>query len=392
MKITDVKTMLLTYVCPPQDEHHSDFGRHVAYHAAVVVVETDEGIKGYGEAKGDPDVMKAAIEKHLKPMLVGKDPTQVEYLWELMYNGSRIGLTLKYGRPHPVLGHLGEYMCAVSGVDIALWDVTGKAMGVPIYKLMGGGYRNKIRAYASGGWAPRHLAAEELSGYVAKGFNAVKMRVGGIDEPNQVRGSLARVEAVREALGPDVDIMVDSHGSFGATLGLKFAVGAEDYNLAWFEEPCTSDDVDGLARLRGATTIPIAAGENEFSRFGFRNYIEKQALDIFQPDAAICGGLTESKRIANLAYTWNIQMAPHVWGSGLLFAASLQLAAAIPNYYIFEFCQAPNPLFSDLFTESLKVGKDGFVDIPNKPGLGFELQPDLEKRFPYVAQPERVAG
>ena len=390
MRISDVKVMLLTYVVPKQHQTPSEFGTRVSFHAAIVRVETDEGIVGYGEAGGTPMVMKAIVEKQLKPIWVGQDPTQVERLWELMYNGARLGLALKYGRSHPVLGRRGETVCAISGVDVALWDVYAKSLGLPIYKLLGGGCRERIRAYASGGWAPLGMVAEEIGGYMAKGFTAVKMRVGGIDEPRPVSGSLARVREARQSIGAKADLMVDAHGSFGVKSAIQFAQAAEEHNLYWFEEPVCGDNLAGLAEVRAATSIPIAAGENEFTRFGFRDYIENSALDVFQPDVAIVGGLTECRRIADIASAWHIALAPHVWGSAVLFATSLQLAAAIPNCVIFEFCQANNNLLYDMMVDPIQVDRDGYVTIPQKPGLGMELQPDLEKKYPFQENVETV--
>lgn len=384
MKITDVRTVLLSAPIPPERRWRSDFGTNLKMDAAIVVVVTDEGITGFGEAKGTPPVIKSIVESRLKPQLVGEDPTRVEALWEKMYSGSRTGLALKYGRPY--VGHnvRGETLCAISGVDVALWDIFGKSLGQPIFKLLGGGVRDRIRGYGSGGWAAPGEAAAEMTGYVEKGFTAVKMRVGGLDDEDFPRRSIERLREVRSAIGPRIDLMMDAHGALTATQAIQLARGAEEFRIAWFEEPVVAaDDLPGLAEVREKTIIPIATGENEQTRFAFQDILDARAADIVQPDIAIAGGLTETRRIAALAHARGKGVAPHVWGSALLWAASLQFAAATPNVFIFEFCQAYNPLLYDLITTPVAVAKDGFVSIPTGPGLGIELQPEVEKKYPY---------
>ena len=383
MKIRDVRIMLLTAPIPKERQYTSDFGTVQSRSAAIVVVETDDGLTGYGEAKGTPLVMKAIVEHELKPLLLGEDPTRVTYLWEKLYNGSRLGLSLYYGRSMPHGEAPGEMMCAISGVDIALWDLAGKAAGVPIYKLMGGAVRDRIRAYASGGHGWRGEIGNQLRGYVEKGFTACKMRVGGKDHPRMVLGSAARIKEAREALGPDVQLMLDAHGSTGVTEAIKLAKAVEEYDIAWYEEPVIYHNFPGMAEVRRATTIPIATGENLYTRFAFRDLGLARAADIWQPDVAMAGGLTEMLRIAALASAMEFQLAPHTWGSAFLVTASLQLAAALPNYSIFEFTQTYNPLLNELVTTPLGVEKDGCIPIPQGPGLGVEIVPDAERRFPF---------
>jgi L-alanine-DL-glutamate epimerase-like enolase superfamily enzyme len=268
----------------------------------------------------------------------------------------------------------------MSGIDMALWDIFAQSLGVPIYKLLGGGYRTRIPAYASGGHAPAEHAAEEALGYLEKGFKAVKMRVGGMDAPHQVSGSIARIRAVREAIGPDVDLMIDAHGSLNETTAVRLAREAEPYDIAWFEEPTASDNWDGMARVRDATTIPVATGENEFTHFDFRDLIARQAADILQPDLAVVGGFTAARRVGVLAQAANLQCIPHVWGSAILFAASLHLAAALPNCPIFEFRQVSCGLFADLIEGSPEIDDEGCVVVPDRPGLGITLDLEEAKR------------
>ncbi|MCL5027027.1 MAG: mandelate racemase/muconate lactonizing enzyme family protein [Chloroflexi bacterium] len=389
MKIRDVKVMLVTATIPPERRWTSDFGTATKSSAAFVKVETDEGVTGYGEAKGTPLVMKSIIEHELKPLLVGEDPTRVTYLWEKMYNGSRLGLSFYYGRSQSrSTAASGEVMCAISGVDVALWDLCGRAMNVPVFKLMGGAVRDRIKAYASAGHGRLGHIGQEFASYVAKGYKACKMRVGGMDHPHMVSGSRARVKEAREAVGPDVLIMLDAHGSTGVTDAIKLATAVEEFDIAWYEEPVIYHNMAGLAEVRRSTRIPVATGENLYTRFQFHDLANARAADVWQPDTSMAGGLTEMLRIAALASANEAQLAPHVWGSALLWAASLQLAAALPNYYIFEFAQAYSPLLTDIVSVPVKVEADGCVPIPQGPGLGVELDPEVERRFPFEGETE----
>jgi L-alanine-DL-glutamate epimerase-like enolase superfamily enzyme len=383
MKITGVRAMLLTAPIPQEKQYTSDLGTVVSQSTAIVVIETDEGITGYGEAKGTPIVMKDLVEHHLQPLLIGEDPTRVAYLWEKMFNGSRLGLALYYGRSMAVPEAPGNLMCAISGVDVALWDISGKALGVPIYKLLGGAVRTRVRAYASGGHGWLGEIGDQFLGYVEKGFTACKMRVGGKDHPRMVAGSAARIKEAREAVGPDIEIMLDAHGSTGVTEAIKLARAVEQYDIAWYEEPVIYHNFPGMAEVRRATSIPIATGEDLYGRHAFRDLGLARAADIWQPDAAMAGGITELVRIAGLASSMEVQLAPHCWGSAFLWAASLQLAGALPVYYIFEFGQAYSPLLYELVTTPVRVEKDGYVEIPTGPGLGVEIIPDAERRFPF---------
>ncbi len=383
MKIADVRVIALSWVIPEEMRTRSDFGVQIKIDAAIVVVSTDEGIVGYGAAHGAIPAIHTIVEEQLKPMLLGEDPTEIERLWLKMYTGSRQRLSLEDGRMYPIQGRRGETVSAMSGVDIALWDITGKAWGQPVYKLLGGPCRTLIPAYASGGWKPPGETAAEMSGYMAKGFRGVKMRVGGTDCPN-LKASAQRVREAREAIGPDALLMMDAHGSLGVSSAIKLAEMVEECDVRWFEEPVSGDDIPGMAEVRRATSVPIAAGESEFTRFGFRELLEAGAVDIVQPDVAVCGGITECKKIADMASAWGLQYAPHVWFQAVLFAASLHLAAAAPNCYIFEVSQSKNPLIYEVTTEPFSIQSDGTVEPPHKPGLGIELIPDIGQRYPYV--------
>jgi len=392
MKVTDVEAVPLAWPVPKElQKWPSDYGLKEEVHAVIVVVRTDEGITGYGEVhpgygdtRGAACVAKTIVEKELREAVMGEDPTRPEYVWQKMYNGPRTELSLQYGHSCPGLGRRGVTVCAMSGIDMALWDIFAKSLGVPIFKLLGGGVRDRMPAYASGGHAPAEHAGEEALEYVKKGFRAVKMRVGGMDAPQVVRGSIARIRAVREAIGPDTGLMLDAHGSLSVRQATALAAEAEEFDITWFEEPVSSDNWEGMAEVRASTNIPIATGENDFTHFDFRDIISRGAADILQPDLAVVGGFTAAKRVAALTLAANLQCIPHVWGSGLLFAASLQLAATLPNCSTFEFRQGECGLFTDLLAEPFGIDDEGFVHVPDGPGMGVDLDiEEVKKKFPF---------
>jgi L-alanine-DL-glutamate epimerase-like enolase superfamily enzyme len=254
-----------------------------------------------------------------------------------------------------------------------LWDLKGKALNVPVMDLLGGACRDKMPAYASGGWANAENIGEQLNGYVSKGFSGVKMRVGIMDET--VLNSVTRVRAAREALGPDIKLMADAHGTFSVPEAKQFCRGVEDCNLYWFEEPISPDNRHGTAEVRRATAIPIAAGESEYTCFDIRDLLEIRALDVVQPDAAIIGGISEAMRVGHLAATHQVEVAPHCWGSAFSFMAGLNVAFASPSATIIEFSLGGNPMMYELVKEKIEV-KEGMVEAPTGPGLG--LTPDWD--------------
>ncbi len=373
MRIQDVDAHWLRCPIPTEKQHVSDFGRLETFDMALVVVTTEDGLRGYGEAKaavgsaGSCASLVACVRHELRPLLVGRDARQITRLWEEMYNGTRAHYALARGRGFPVLGRRGLTIAALSGVDMALWDLLGKALGVPVVQLLGGACREAMPAYASGGWADAEHIGPQLGGYVAQGFQAVKMRVGVMD--GDVATSVARVRAARDYLGPGVKIMVDAHGTFSVPEAKQFCRAVEACHLDWFEEPVNADNRRGMAEVRAATSIPIAAGESEFTRFDVRDLIEARALDVVQPDAAIIGGVTETMRVAHLAHTYGLELAPHLWGSALSFMAGLHVAFASPAATILEFSLGANPMLHDLVEETV-AAEDGMMAAPQRPGLG----------------------
>ena len=387
MKITRVRAIPMSAPVPLERQHRTDLGTKVKSDATLIRVETESGLVGIGAALGTPPVVAAIIEHELEPELVGEDPMFSERLYEKMYNGSRAIPALERGVPQPeVSRRRGMVMEAIAGVDIAIWDVKAQLLGVPIYQALGA-TRRSIRGYASGGWAPGDEAEAELGGYAAKGFTAVKMRVVGRDGFS-IAKCLRRVQAARRGIGPDVELMVDAHGSLEVANAIKLAKELEPYNIAWFEEPVSPDYHRGQAEVRRVTTIPIASGEREFTRFDFQDLLDHQALDIAQPDVARAGGLTEIRRIAALTSTRGVRLAPHAWGSAVLFAASIHVAMAAPNCHILEVTQGYMPMMWELFQEPFDIRPDGTVHAPERPGLGFTLREDALERFKYVDGPE----
>jgi L-alanine-DL-glutamate epimerase-like enolase superfamily enzyme len=277
-------------------------------------------------------------------------------------------------------------MEAIAGVDIAIWDVKAQALGIPVYQALGA-VRSAIRGYASGGWAPGDEAEAELGGYAAKGFTAVKMRVVGRDGFS-IEKCVRRVKAARRGIGADIELMVDAHGSLEVVTAIRLAQELTPSNIAWFEEPVSPDDHRGQAEVRRTTAIPIASGEREFTRFDFQDLLDHRALDIAQPDVARAGGFTEIRRIAALTSARGIRLAPHAWGSGVLFAASIHTAMAAPNCHILEVSQGYMPMMWELFNEPFDIRPDGTVHAPDRPGLGFTLRQDALERFKYVDGPE----
>jgi L-alanine-DL-glutamate epimerase-like enolase superfamily enzyme len=387
MKVVRVRALPMSDPVPRERQHRTDLGTKVKSDATLILVETDSGLTGMGAALGTPPVVAAIVEHELAAEVVGEDPLFSERIYEKMYNGSRSHPALERGVPQPeVSRRSGMVMEAIAGVDVAIWDVKAKALGIPVYQALGA-VRSSVRSYASGGWAPANEAEAELGGYAAKGFSAVKMRVVGRDGFS-IEKCLKRVEAARRGIGPDVELMVDAHGSLEVPVAINLAKVLEPYRIAWFEEPVSPENHRGQGEVRRATTIPIASGEREFTRYGFQSLLDHAAIDVAQPDVARAGGFTEIRRIAALTSARDIRLAPHAWGSGILFAASIHVAMSAPNCHILEVSQGYMPMMNELFEEPFDIRADGTVHAPDRPGLGFTLRADALERFKYVEGPE----
>ena len=385
MKITRVEATWLQVPIPVEQQHVSDFGRAATFDTALVRVETDAGITGVGEAKvsagspGDYHGVVAIVNHEFGPSLVGQDPRNIHRIWEGLYSGTRGHYAITRGHVFPAMSRRGASISAISGIDIALWDILGKSLNTPVWQLLGGRKAERLPAYASGGWANAAQIGAQLTSYVAKGgFGAVKMRIGVFD--GSPSASAQRVIAARAALGPDIDLMADAHGTFTVSEAKQFCYLVRDCNLAWFEEPVSADDKRGLAEVRRSTHIPIAAGESEGTRFDFRELIELRAADILQPDLAICGGITEAMRISALASSANLRLAPHLWAGAPAFAAGIHVAAACPCTHILEYSLGANPMIHELVEESFRV-EGGTLAIPARPGLGITVREDFVQRY-----------
>lgn len=381
MQIKSVRARWLRVPITPAEQHRSDFGVATWFDSTLVRIETACGIVGYGEGKasvgsvGINAAVVVTVNEELGPTLIGEDPRNVARLWELMYNGGRAHYALEHARGFPILGRRGVTICAISGIDMALWDILGRSLNVPIWRLLGGKTHDSLPVYASGGWAPAEQIGAQLQGYIDQGgFGAVKMRVGMGD--GDVSTSVRRTHAARSGLADGVELMVDAHGTFSVAEAKRFAREVTDCRLAWFEEPVNSDNKKGCAEVRASTDIPIAAGESEFTRFDFRDLIELGAVDYLQPDLAICGGITEGLRIAALAETNQLRLAPHLWGGALNFSAGLQLLAVSPSATYIEYSLGANPMLRELAKEEFAV-VDGRMVIPDRPGLGVTIDQEF---------------
>jgi len=366
MKISEVKAHNL--VAPLKEPWKISGSVFAEMRSTIVEVTTDEGVTGYGECltRMGGEAMQAIVHTILKPVLVGQDLWDVDMLWEQMF------ATMK------TKGHAKGFMIeAISGVDIALWDALGKSVGQPVSKLLGGTYRTRVQPYASSLlFKDTQVLVEEAKGLVAQGFCGVKLKVG-----QGLEIDVRNVRAIRDAIGDEVGLYLDANSAFDPATAIVLGKGVEPYNVGWFEEPVAPWDYPGYARVVRALPIPIAGGESEFTRYGFRDLILAGQVGVIQPDICRAGGFTECMKIAALASTFSVPYAPHTGASGAIsIAASLQLSAALANFLIFEFMYPPNPLREELLKEPLEV-KKGWMDIPDKPGLGVEIDPDKLKDF-----------
>lgn len=385
MRIASVQAWWVQIPIEAQKQHVSDFGRLKTFDAAILRIETDSGLIGWGEGKnaagsaGNYGALVHLLNHEIGPRLIGRDPTQITAIWEDLYNGVRAASAATRGHPLPELSRRGMSIAAISAVDIALWDIFGKALDRPIWALLGGRKADRLPAYASGGWADAAGIGDQLQSYVDEGgFRAVKMRVGSMDV--QARVSADRVRAARKALGPGVDIMVDAHGTYTVAEARRFARMVEDCDLAWFEEPVTADDRAGLTEFRASTPVPVALGESECTRFDFAALAANRTVDILQPDPAFCGGITEAMRIAAIASSFNLRLAPHLWAGAPCFFAGLHVLAASPAGFIVEYSLGANPMIHDLSRQPVTV-VDGMIAVPDGPGLGLDIDTETIARF-----------
>ncbi len=373
MNISSVKTHLVHCPIPEEYRVRSGAGYKLARQAAFIEIQTDEGLSGvgpvsFGSASLDLGSVATLVDRSLAPMLVGEDPHRIEYLWEKIY----------YGAILRVHGHRGMGVAMLSGVDIALWDLKGKALDTPLYELLGGAVRDPVPAYASSVyWAPPEDAAAQARVFVDDGFRALKVKVG-LD----IHNDLDSIAAVREEVGSGVDVMVDANECYTRHLALKVGKELERHDILFFEEPLSPDDVEGHRFLAERLSVPIATGENMYTRWGFLPFITSGAIHVVQADASRAGGITEVRKIFDLAGAFHLSAAPHTFSDVLTVAASLHLVAATPNAVILEYDRTYNPLQTELATNPLVV-RDGTVELPTGPGLGVEVDWDFVADHPY---------
>lgn len=364
MKIDHVEVVNLRFDYPAERRFQYAGGTCTGRLTTLVLVHTDTGRVGVGSVYSHPGLVSLVIKGQLEPLLRGRDPREVEYLWERMY-----AVTRWYGRK-------GAALSALGGLDTAFWDLRGQALGRPVWALFGGQHP-ACPAYASALlWKPTAEAlAEEAAGHLDRGFRRMKMRLGQSEEYD-----MAAVRAVRAAVGKDNDVMVDASMRYHVALARRVGRVLQEGRVFWFEEPFTPEDIDSYTALRGTVGVRLAAGENEFGVQGFRELIRARAVDIVQPDASRCGGLSEVVRVADMAREAGLSFAPHTWSDAVAVLANAQVVAARPNGLTVEIDQTGNPFIDDLLVEPLRV-RDGQLALSNRPGLGVELNRAVLDRY-----------
>ena len=369
--MTVIKT-IKTHVVAAAIEHPFQSSRGWLYKTrgtCLVEIETKDGIVGWGECYGPSAVAKSFIDTQLGPQIIGRDAFDIEVIWEHLYNRIK-----DYGMK-------GMAIAAISGIDIALWDIVGKACNKPVHKLIGGAFRSEVQAYATGLYftdMSRLIpeAVEEAEGYAKAGFTAIKMKIGLGDQAKDIE----RIAAVRKAIGSGVKLMVDANHCFSVPSAIKLGRKLEALDIEWFEEPISPEDIDGYVEVSRALDMAVAGGENEFTRWGFRDAIARKAMDIVQPDVCAAGGISECKKIAALASAHGVECVPHAWGSAVGLAATIQFLASLPYQPpclipvepLLEFEQEQNP-FRDHLAKDPIVQRAGRVKVPDGPGLGIEI-------------------
>ena len=326
----------------------------------VIRIETDEGITGLGLGGGanDDGQIGVSIANHFKQVVIGRDPFDNEFIWDALWQPK-------------LVGRRGMTTHVISAIDIALWDIKGKACGRPLHKLLGG-FSDSVPVYVAGGYYEEGKGLEELAAEMSQsvelGATAVKMKIGGASIAEDVE----RVRLVRETLGPDIKLMVDANCAYRFYDAINIARKMERYDISWFEEPVNPDDYEGQRMVSQATSIPIASGENEYTRYGFRDLIEKRCVAILQPDAQIMGGITETMKVAAMAQAHDLPVAPH--GNQHIH---VHVVAAIPNGLTVEYYRgSTDPMWDRMFSEPLLL-ENGRLHPPDRPGLGIELNQEV---------------
>ncbi|WP_394494959.1 mandelate racemase/muconate lactonizing enzyme family protein [Shewanella sp. ENK2] len=383
MKIIEIKSHVLQYDLEEELGYSQQYYAQRTTHLVEVI--TDAGITGWGECFGGGGIAfanKTIVEKVIQPMILGMDPLDREVIWHKVYN---------LMRDH---GQKGMPIQSLSGVDIALWDIAGKFHNQPVYKLLGGAFRERIPAYGYGMMLQRYDDLEarftdESARIKAMGFNATKMKIGLSPERD-----IKLVEAVRKGIGDDMRLMVDANHAYTAREAIPLGRELQNLGVYWFEEPVAPEDKQGYRDLCEALDITIAGGEAEFTRWGFRDLIENRCVDLLQPEVCALGGITEYQKVLAMAHAHFIPVINHVWGSAIAVGTNLHLLAALPDLPgaahpvqpMLEYDTTPNRFREDLLKEPLNILKQvkenqGSVALPQGPGIGVEPDPDFIKHY-----------
>jgi L-alanine-DL-glutamate epimerase-like enolase superfamily enzyme len=368
MKITDVKAIILKLpeIYSAADGTQDDL---------IIVVETDEGITGYGEVDTAPYVGKAVVDAYmshgtcygLREIVVGADPFDHEQIWNDMWSK-----TYYYGRSGPVIH-------AMSGIDMAIWDIMGKAVGKPVHKLLGGSYTEKVRPYASALMPDKQDEVKRMTErFSSLGYPAIKFGWGPLGY--DVKSDLKLIETARKTAGDNIEIMIDIGKRYRLKQATYVAKALEQLNIYWLEEPLPAEDFEGYKRLTESTTMKIATGEEESGRLAFSRLMNETHIDIIQPDISRCGGLTEARKIASIAGDNNIMLVPHAFKTGILVAATIQFIAALPHTPFLEFSVTESAIRKELLEKPF-VQKDGYIAVPSAPGLGIGLNPEVIRKY-----------
>lgn len=339
-----------------------------------VFIETDAGITGVGEATTEyqEQAVVAAIEQHFAPLLIGRDPTEIERLWQVMYR-------LFWWRQGLVM------TSAISGIEQALWDIAGKAYGQPVYRLLGGPCRDRVRLYARGDLGlPSQM--EEAQAAVTEGFTGFKWGYGPTGRPfseeENINAAHETARAIVNATGDQLDLMIDCAGLFSLNGAIRLVRGLQGYRMLFVEEPVCVDNINEMERLhQTGIGINLALGERFYTRWGFREFLERRAVDVVQPDICHAGGIGELRKIATMAEVYGVKVAPHNPYGPVALAAAVNFAACTNNFLILEYCRR-TPLFFQVQKQGIKIA-NGYAELPTAPGLGVELDEDLIAKYPY---------
>tara|TARA_Y100000590_G_scaffold425166_1_gene532878 strand:+ start:436 stop:1587 length:1152 start_codon:yes stop_codon:yes gene_type:complete len=373
MKITDINHYII----------HPGVGKNLCF----VKIDTDEGIHGWGECYTQADRDKQVVSHidQLKRYLIGRNPMHIKHFLQMSFDDFA-------GRRGAM-----DFYCAISGLEQAMWDISGKVCNVPAYMLLGGPCRNKIRVYANG-WGGGNWDSNEIAEKAKKvadvGFTAMKFDpIPGpwrtfVDKTVE-KQAVENVRAVRKAVGPDIDILVEMHRRLAPMHAVKIAREIEEFSPFWFEEPVLAENINALASAKRDINIPVVTGEELYTKFEFRDVFEKQAADIINPDVCNVGGILELKEIAAMAEPYYVVVSPHNYNSTTLgLSATIQVSAAIPNFLITEYFVNFEKLGQDISTNPFEV-EDGYIKLPCEPGLGMSLIEENLEKYPYKQFPTR---